>query len=234
MPTQSTAKKPLVIITGASSGIGRALSLVFSEVGCSLGLLSRNKSSMEDLKLSSALSISTDVTHLEEVKQSIARCEEEFGPVDCLINNAGFGKDGEFTSLPHEVNDRMVQTNVMGVINTIEAVLPSMQARKTGTIINISSLAANHPRPHLATYAASKAAVKSLTESLRMANAKHGIRFCNVAPAKIQTPMLIQSNLNDEEVISAEALSKTILWIYQQPQTICIRDMVIAPTYYES
>lgn len=233
MPTQSTAKSPLVIITGTSSGIGHALALAFSEAGYSLGLLSRNQSSME-LKLPNALSISTDITHLETVKQSIARCEEAFGPVDCLINNAGFGKDGEFTTLAHELNDTMVQTNIMGVINTIEVVLPSMQARKAGTIINISSLAANHPRPHLATYAATKAAVKSLTESLRMANAKNGIRFCNVAPAKIQTPMLIQSNLNNEESISAEALSQMILWIYQQPKTICIRDIIIAPTYYEA
>ncbi len=234
MPAKSPEKRPLIIITGTSSGIGQALALAFSEAGYSLGLLSRNISSMEALNLPNALSISTDVTHLEAVKQSIARCEEAFGPVDCLINNAGFGKDGEFTTLSHEVNNTMVQTNVMGIINTIEAVLPSMQARKTGTIINISSLAANHPRPHLAIYAATKAAVKSLTESLRMANAKNGIRFCNVTPAKIQTPMLIQSNLSDEETISAEALSKTILWIYQQPKTICIRDIIIAPTYYEA
>ena len=109
-----------------------------------------------------------------------------------------------------------------------------MQSRKSGTIINISSLADRNARPELATYAATKAAVKSLSESIRMANAKYGIRVCNVAPAKIKTPLLLQSKLSDEQVISVDDMAKAILWIYQQPQHICIRDMVIAPTYYEA
>jgi short-subunit dehydrogenase len=73
------------------------------------------------------------------------------------------------------------------------------------------------------------AAVKSLSESLRMANAKYGIRICNLAPAKILTPLLLTVNtsVNDSQVISAEDLAKAALWIYQQPQTICIRDMVL-------
>jgi len=66
-----------------------------------------------------------------------------------------------------------------------------------------------------------------------MANAKYGIRICNLAPAKVMTPMLISANLNDNQIIQAEDLAKAALWIYQQPQTICVRDMVFAPTYYE-
>jgi len=66
-----------------------------------------------------------------------------------------------------------------------------------------------------------------------MANAKYSIRICNLAPVKIMTPLLISANLDGNQVISAEDLAKTTLWIYQQPQTICIRDLVIAPTYYE-
>ena len=122
----------------------------------------------------------------------------------------------------------------MGVINGIELVLPGMRERKTGTIINISSIADRHPRPNIAIYAATKAAVKSLSESLRVANAKYGIRVCNLAPAKIKTPMLISANLNDNQIIPVEDLAKAVLWIYEQPQTICVRDLVFAPTYYES
>ena len=66
-----------------------------------------------------------------------------------------------------------------------------------------------------------------------MANAKYGIRICNLAPAKIMTPMLIAANLDDSQIIPAEDLAKATLWIYQQPQTICVRDLVFAPTYYE-
>jgi NADP-dependent 3-hydroxy acid dehydrogenase YdfG len=225
--------KPLVIITGASSGIGAAMAKIFSAAGYSLGLLARNLDAMEKLNLPNALCFSVDVTHFDDLKNAIQQCEAQLGPIDCLINNAGFAKGGEFTELNHADHLNTVSINLQGVINGIEAVLPGMQTRKTGTIINISSVADRHPRPQIATYAATKAAIKSLSESLRAANAKYGIRICNLAPAKIMTPMLISVNLNDNQIIPADELAKAALWIYQQPQTICVRDMVFAPTYYE-
>lgn len=226
--------KPLIIITGASSGIGEGIATQFSQAGFSLGLLARNLKALENLKLPDTLCVETDVTDSLAVKNAIIASEKQFGPVSCLINNAGFAKAGEFNTLSLTEHEAMVQINLLGVINCIEAVLSGMQSRKTGTIINMSSLADRNSRPELATYAATKAAVKSLSESLRMANAKHGIRICNVAPAKIKTPLLINSNLNDKHIISVEDMAKTILWIYEQPQHICIRDIVIAPTYYEA
>jgi len=226
-------KKPLVIITGASSGIGAAIAKVFSAAGYSLGLLARNLEAMEKLNLQNAISISVDVTNFDALKKAVQQCETKFEPIDCLINNAGFAKGGDFTEVDHQDHMNTVDINLKGVINGIEAVLPSMRERKKGTIINISSVADRHSRPQLATYAATKAAVKSFSESLRMANAKYGIRICNLAPAKIMTPMLIAANLNDNQIIAAEDLAKAVLWMYQQPQTICVRDMVFAPTYYE-
>ena len=226
--------KPLMIITGASSGIGAGIAKQFSNAGFSLGLLARNLKAMEALRLPNSLCIETDVTDLTSVKNALTLAEDKFGPVDCLINNAGVGYSGDFISLSHMQHEAMIQVNLLGVINCVEAVLSGMQARKSGTIINISSLADRNARPHLSTYAATKAAVKSLSESLRMANAKHGIRVCNVAPAKIKTPLLKASGLTNEQIISIEDIAKTILWIYEQPKTICIRDIVIAPTYYEA
>lgn len=225
--------KPLIIITGASSGIGTAMAKVFSEARYPLGLLARNKDAMERLNLPNIICLSADVTDINELQNAIQIAEERFGPVDCLINNAGFVKGGDFNELSHDDHLNTINVNLIGVINGIEIVLPGMRERKTGTIINISSIADRHPRPNLATYAATKAAVKSLSESLRVANAKYGIRVCNLAPAKIKTPMLISSNLNDDQIIPAEDLAKAALWIYQQPQTICVRDLVFAPTYYE-
>ena len=226
--------KPLVVITGASSGIGAGIAKAFAEAGFPLALLARNKTAMLELALPQTLCFEVDVTEPVALQFAIAQAEAQFGPVDCLINNAGFGKDGQFSEMPNDTHDDMVKTNIMGVINGMQAVLPSMQQRKAGTIINISSLADRTARPQLATYAATKAAVKSLTESLRMANAKYGIRICNVAPAKIKTPLLVQCALSLDDCIEIDDMAKTILWIYQQPQSICIRDMVIAPTYYES
>lgn len=227
------SQRPLVIITGASSGIGAGIATLFSQAGYSLGLLARNLKALENLNLPYSICIETDVTDSLAFKNAVIKSERKFGPVDCLINNAGFGKHGDFNTISHLENETMMHVNLLGVINGIEAVLSGMQSRKSGTIINISSLADRNSRPELATYAATKAAVKSLSESLRMANAKHGIRVCNVAPAKINTPLLNQSNLSDEHVISVGDMAKAILWIYEQPKHICIRDIVIAPTCYE-
>lgn len=225
--------KPLVIITGASSGIGAGIAKIFSQAGYKLGLLARNVNKMENLKLPNAMCIAADVTDAEAVNYAVREAEKRFGAVDCLINNAGFAKGGTFTELSHTEHESTVQVNLLGVISGIEAVLPGMQQRKIGTIINISSVADRNARPNLPTYAATKAAIKSLSESLRMANAKYGIRVCNIAPAKIKTPLMMASNLSDDYIIAVEDIAKTVLWIYQQPQAICIRDLVIAPTFYE-
>lgn len=223
----------LIIITGASFGIGAALATLFSEAGYSLGLLARNVDAMQTLQLPSSLYIETDVTDVNSVKQAIAQAEQQLGPVACLINNAGFARGGEFTPLNHADQETMIQVNIMGVINGIEAVLPSMRARESGTIINISSVADRKSRPNMAVYAATKAAIKSLTDSLATANAQYGIRFCNVAPARIRTPMLADLNIADDQPIEVSDFAKAILWIYQQPENICIRDMVIVPTDYD-
>lgn len=224
----------LVIITGASSGIGAATGKAFSDSGYSVALLARNKKTMDQFNIPNSIAIECDVSDIESVKNAIHLAQQKFGEVDCLINNAGFAKGGEFTEVSHQDNQSMINVNISGVVNCIESVLPIMQKNKSGTIINISSIADRKSRPTLPVYAATKAAVKSLSESLRTANAKHGIRICNVSPAKIKTPMLISSGLLDDQIIPVENMAKALLWIYQQPQTICIRDIVIAPTYYEA
>lgn len=225
--------KPLIIITGASTGIGAAMARLFSSAGYSLGLISRNLQAMQEMKLPNAICLSADVTDYEDLKNAIKTAENKFGAVDCLINNAGYMQFGEFVELAHDSHERTVKTNLMGVINGIEVVLPEMRKRKAGTIINISSLSDRNARPLVPIHAATKAAVKSLSESLRMANAKYGIRICNIAPAKVQTPM-VTKNVPDDQIISADAVANTVRWIYEQPQGICVRDIVIASTFYEA
>jgi len=188
--------KPVIVITGASSGIGAAIARAFSEAGFQLSLLSRNKTALDALHLPNALALQTDITQFDAHVQ-------------------------------------MIEVNLLGMMNCMEVVLPGMQQRRTGTIINISSLADRNARPQLATYAASKSAVKSLSESLRTANAKHGIRITNIAPAKVLTPMLVHSSLDEQNALSADTIAANVLWVYQQPQSVCIRDSVIAPTVYE-
>jgi NADP-dependent 3-hydroxy acid dehydrogenase YdfG len=233
METKVAMNKRLIIITGASSGIGAALAKTFSAAGYALGLLSRNLGAMEKLNLPETVCQSVDVTEQAMVADAIRDVENKLGPVDCLINNAGYLKHGAFHEIISEDHAKMVNVNLLGVINGIESVLSGMQERMTGTIINISSLADRNSRPKFETYAATKAAVKSLSESLRMANAKNGIRICNIAPANILTEMSVSAKLDPKLAVSAEDFAKTVLWIYQQPQNICIRDLVFSSTYYE-
>lgn len=225
--------KPLIAITGASSGIGMAVAKVFSLAGYPLLLMARRIKLMEELLLPNSLCCQVDVTDYEAVSDAINKGEARFGFVDGLINNAGYAIGGEFIKIELEKHHHTIQVNIQGIINGMYAVLPSMRRQSHGTIINISSLADRSVRPNLSVYAASKAAVKSLTESLRAANASYGIRICNLAPAKIQTPMMMTSGLQDNQTIPVENLAEIILWMYEQPQKICIRDMVFAPTYYE-
>lgn len=225
--------KPLIVITGASSGIGAGAAKAFSEAGYPLALLARNLEAMKEMNLPNALCIETDVSDAIAVQQALRQAEQMFGPIGGLINNAGFSKGGDFTALSHEDHETMIAVNLNGVVNTIEWVLPGMRERRAGTIINVSSVADRSSRPNLPVYAATKAAVKSLSESLRAANAKYGIRICNIAPAKIKTPLLILANLNENDAIPVENMANILLWIYQQPPSICIRDLVVAPTSYE-
>ena len=223
-----------VIITGASSGIGSATAKAFSEAGYLVAMLARNKNIMERFHIPNSIAIECDVTDIESVKNAINLAQEKFGVIDCLINNAGFAKGGEFTEISHDDNQTMIEVNLNGAINCIETILPTMQKNKSGTIINISSVADRKSRPNLAIYAATKAAIKSLSESLRAENAKYGIRVCNIAPAKIKTPLLMASKLSPDQIIPVEDVAKAILWVYEQPKIICIRDLVIAPTYHEA
>lgn len=225
--------KPLIIITGASAGIGATLANLFSAAGYPLGLISRNLKALQALQLPNTLYLAADITDYDALKQTIHTAEQTYGPVDCLINNAGYAQFGDFSEQTHDSHERTVQTNLIGVINGIDAVLPGMRARKKGTIINISSLADRKARPLVSVYAATKAAVKSLSESLRMANAQYGIRICNVAPAKVQTAM-VTKNVPENQIMSIESLANTVRWIYEQPQEICIRDIVMASTFYEA
>src|SRR5262245_7122160 len=118
--------KPLVIITGASSGIGQHLAILFSRLGYPLGLLARNLIAMEELKLENTICVSADVTNYQEVRKAIDCIQEKLGPVDCLINNAGFGQGGEFTTLLNEQHEETINVNLLGVVHGIEAVLPGM------------------------------------------------------------------------------------------------------------
>jgi NADP-dependent 3-hydroxy acid dehydrogenase YdfG len=237
--------KPLIAITGASSGIGAETAKLFSEAGYPLLLMARRLDRLDALNLPNTQCRYVDVTNTAEVKNAIERTEEQFGPVDCLINNAGVMLLG----LMHEQNPdewkQMFDVNVMGLLNGIHAVLPGMIQRKTGTIINVSSIAGRKTFPAHAAYCGTKFAVHAISENLREEVAPHNVRVITIAPGAVETELLghttsdaIKHNYENWKnniggALNSKSIAAAILFAYQQPQNVCVREVVVAATRQE-
>ena len=157
---------PLVVITGATHGIGRALAQAFARERHALLLMARHAAEIDGLGDVPHRFAEVDVTDFPRFAAAVQEAEAAFGPVDCLVNNAGFLHVGDFGSRTVDDLDHDIDVLLKGVVHGIRAVLPGMSARKHGTIINVSSIGDRKPGPSGETYRASKAAVRSLAESL--------------------------------------------------------------------
>lgn len=235
-------KKGLVIITGASSGIGKAAAIQFSNKGYPLLLIARRLSKLKALNLPNTVCEEVDVTDLSKFKAAIEKAEKKFGETECLINNAGI----VFINLAHLQNPeewkKMLEINVLGVLHGTHVVLQNMIKKQTGTIINVSSLCGRKTFPSHAIYCATKFAVHSLTESIREEVADHNVRLVTIAPGNVETEILDRAasqEIKDThpsykrkpyENLQPEDIARTILFAYEQPQNVCIREMVICPT----
>ena len=140
--------QPLVIVTGASSGIGAAIAQRFAALGHPLLLLARRLDRLEALRLPDCLCREVDITDRAAVAAAVAEAESRFGPADLIVNNAGQMLLGQLATQDPQEWDRMLDVNVKGVLNGIHAVLPGMLARRHGTIINISSVAGRKTFPN--------------------------------------------------------------------------------------
>lgn len=234
--------KPLVVITGASSGIGEAVAKAMSQLGHPLLLLARRIERLEALDLPDALCRRVDVTDRGALTQAIEEAESRYGPTDCLINNAGLMQLGRADEQDPVEWDNMVDVNIKGVLNGIHAVARQMKARKGGTIFNISSVAGIKGFPNHMAYCGTKFAVHGLSETLREELADDSVRVVTIAPGAVETELLSHTTSSDiidgyEQwkdgmggVITAEDIARCIAFVYQQPQNVCIRELVVTAT----
>ncbi|KZR87675.1 putative oxidoreductase [Synechococcus sp. MIT S9509] len=229
----------LVVITGAGAGIGKALAHAFSSAGHPCLLISRNQKEDPTLANQPVLYRRLDVSDAQALRDAIATAESQYGPTGCLINNAGMIHIGGLDSLSIEQINEEVDTMIKGVTNGIHLVLPGMRERKCGTIINISSIGDRKPAPGAPVYHACKHAVRSLGESLNMSEAHHNVRIINLAPGLIRTAIHQKMGISFEEYcemlgnptfIAPAELATIVLFCWQQPQHICIRDIAVMPT----
>jgi NADP-dependent 3-hydroxy acid dehydrogenase YdfG len=194
--TNNRWQKKSIFITGASSGIGEGIALAFAKEGATLGLLARRQDMLRDLAErcetagGTARAFPADVTDAEAVSDAINRFAEEFSKVDVLIANAGIGWGDRSGNLYDPVGVRQViDVNLMGAVNAVNAVLPKMLVRGEGQLVAISSLAGIRGLPKSAAYSASKAAMTAFFESVRLDMRGKGIDVTIIQPGFIETPL---------------------------------------------
>ena len=180
-------KKRNVLITGASSGIGKATALLLHRKGYRVYAAARQVAKMKDLEQVGIRVVAMDVTSDESMVAAVQTISAEAGAIDILVNNAGYGSYGAVEDVPISEAKYQFEVNVFGLARLIQLVLPDMRAQRAGTIINISSIGGRIGEPHGAWYHATKFAVEGFSDSLRMELKQFGINVVVIQPGAIKT-----------------------------------------------
>ncbi|SIR45933.1 hypothetical protein SAMN05880582_11448 [Rhizobium sp. RU20A] len=234
--------KPLIAVTGASSGIGEAVARAFSKAGHPVLLMARRLDRLEALGLPNAVLRAVDVRDRAGIAAAVADAEAQFGPVDMMFANAGIARLGDISRQPPEEWDEMIDINTKGVMNSVHAVMNGMIDRKHGTLVMMSSIAGRKVYPDHTVYCGTKFFVHAVSESLREYLAPHDVRVIVVSPGIIDTEVL--DHVKDETTlanyrankaaigggISADVVAQLILDAYQLPQRAIVQEIVITPT----
>ncbi len=185
----------VVVITGASSGLGEATARLLSAQGASVVLGARRAERIQKLaseltaKGGKAIAVTTDVTDRNQVKHLVEAAVQAYGRIDVMINNAGLMPQSPLERLKIDEWDRMIDVNIKGVLYGIAAALPYMQRQKSGHIVNVSSVAGHKVGPGSAVYAATKYAVRALSEGLRQEVKAYNIRTTVISPGAVATEL---------------------------------------------
>ena len=237
-------KNKIILITGATSGIGRATAIRFANVGARLILCGRRKEKLDVLVKDlgeNHQSLIFDVRDKKAVFKAIESLPKEFKKIDVLINNAGnaHGMDSAQTANLDDW-DAMIDSNVKGLMYVTKAVLPFMVEKQKGQIINLGSIAAKEVYPNGSVYCSSKAAVDSFTRGLRVDLNPLGIRVGVIHPGLVETEFSDVRFKGDQKrskkvyegmnALNADDIADAILYMTQVPEKVNIADMVILPT----
>lgn len=235
----------VVIITGASSGIGYATAKLLAKQGAVLSLAARRKEKLDGLvdeitaAGGKAVAFATDVSKRSEVEALVSHTLQAFGKIDVLFNNAGIMPVSMLESLHYDEWEQMIDVNIKGVLYGIGAVLPHFVAQKSGHFINVSSVAGHLVAPSSAVYSGTKFAVRAISEGLRQEVKAHNIRTSIISPGVISSELT--HTITDEKVkpfigqlagmaISAESIARAVAYAIDQPEDVDVNEMIIRPT----
>jgi NADP-dependent 3-hydroxy acid dehydrogenase YdfG len=238
--------KQVILITGASSGIGAATAHLLAEQGARVFLGARRVERLE--KICNELHAQgyeadyckLDVTDEKSMHHFVDSARKVYGNIDVLINNAGVMLLSKVSDIKTKEWQQMINVNLMGVLNGTAAVLPYMKEQKHGMIININSTAGYRVSPGAAVYSATKYAVRAFSEGLRKEESNNGIRVCMVAPGPTRTELLshvsdneIRENLTDyvdRRGLNPMDVAKAVVFLINQPLNASVDELIISPT----
>jgi short-subunit dehydrogenase len=176
-----------VLITGASSGIGKATAHLLLSQGWKVIAAARTTEAMSDLRESGAEVLPLDISDIRSRQRLATQIHQKFGALDALVNNAGFGEVGPIETMPIQTAQNLFDVNVFGLIGLTQLLLPDMRKRGKGTVINLSSIAGRFVTPGAGWYGASKFAVEALSDALRLELHQFGIKVVIIEPGLIAT-----------------------------------------------
>ena len=233
----------VVVITGASSGLGEAAARALAGGGAKLVLgarrMDRLKALAGELSLGEGAAVETDVSNYDQVKHLVDQAVKLHGRVDVILNNAGLMPLSPLDRLKVDEWDRMIDVNIKGVLYGIAAVLPHMKARKSGHIINVSSVAGHKVSPGTSVYAATKHAVRVITEGLRQEVKPYNIRTTIISPGAVASELLggitekdVAENFSSvrDWAIPASSFASMVLFAMSQPENVDVNEILFRPT----
>lgn len=233
----TTARR--VLITGASSGIGKASAEAFAQAGFDVALVARSQNKLRELATHlrqlgiEAHAFALELADLTQVKANIKKVVAALGSVDVLINSAGMGYTGKLGDMPMADWQRVMDLNVTSVFQVTQAVLPTMREQGNGLIINIASIAARQSFPNWGAYGVSKAALVALSEAIASEEAEYGIRVVTLSPGAVNTPIwdtdTVQADFDRSAMLKPETIAQTILHTALLPPEAVISQLTITP-----
>lgn len=239
MIVNQSIRGKVAIVTGASSGIGRAIARLFAAEGARLALAARSTDKLEKLagEIGPApLILSIDLAQPVEVERMVAETLAHFGRVDVLMANAGVYIPGEAAEGDPSAWDNLLAVNVSSVFRSVRAVLPGMIAQGSGDIIVTSSIAGHQALRGEPVYSASKHAVQTFVHTVRRQVAPHNIRIGAVAPGTVLNelwgvtdPAEVDRRAGLREGLRSEDVAEACLWVLTRPPNVTIRDLVMLP-----
>jgi NADP-dependent 3-hydroxy acid dehydrogenase YdfG len=246
---QNNIEGKVVVITGASSGLGEAAARHLSAQGASVVLGARRIDRLGALvgeltaRGGKAIAAPTDVTNADQVKALVDAAVRTYGRIDVMINNAGLMPQSMLERLKIDEWDRMIDVNIKGVLYGIAAALPHMTAQKSGQFINVSSVAGHKVRPGGTVYAATKHAVRVISEGLRQEVKPYNIRTTVISPGAVDTELpdtitdpdvaVAMRKFYDDVAIPADSFARAVVFAMSQPEDVDVNEILYRPTRQE-